>query len=282
MQHPSRWRDTVDPFVLPLRRFRLERVLGYPHAGNDVFHAEGIHDGQRVTAYIKVARQTGADIANEVFMLTHLPLAEKPELLDFSLDEPSCSVTQQREGERLSVLVGENESLQSLPYMAPYGRALARVHRIGLPCAPVKHRRFFDLPAPEHFLRHDLTEWADFLHAHPPAGQSECFVHGDFHYANLLWQGERLSAILDFELSGRGVREFDLAWALLLRPGQKFLNTLGEIRAFLTAYREEQPFSPAAFRYYYVLAAAHFYPMGDSAYRAQLRRLVPLVINLSI
>ncbi|MGN1020319.1 MAG: hypothetical protein ACI4O7_08075 [Aristaeellaceae bacterium] len=36
--HPEKWRETADPFQLPYRRFRVTEVLGYPHAGNDVFH----------------------------------------------------------------------------------------------------------------------------------------------------------------------------------------------------------------------------------------------------
>ena len=42
MPHPERWRDTCDPFALPYRTFQPTEILGYPHAGNDVFHARGL------------------------------------------------------------------------------------------------------------------------------------------------------------------------------------------------------------------------------------------------
>ena len=43
MKHPEKWRETADPFQLPFRRFILKEVLGYPHAGNDVFQVTGIY-----------------------------------------------------------------------------------------------------------------------------------------------------------------------------------------------------------------------------------------------
>ena len=80
--------------------------------------------------------------------------------------------------------------------------------------------------------------------------------------------------MLDYELSGRGVREFDLAWAVVLRPGQEFLKTRAELERFLEGYRATQNFSYPAFRYYYILAGLRFYGMGDEAYRQDLRRIL--------
>lgn len=46
MEQPEKWRETIEPFSLPYRDFQLLKVLGYPHAGNDVFYAEGIYQGE--------------------------------------------------------------------------------------------------------------------------------------------------------------------------------------------------------------------------------------------
>lgn len=40
--YPSKWRETMDPFSLEFTEFELKRILGYPHAGNDVFYVNGI------------------------------------------------------------------------------------------------------------------------------------------------------------------------------------------------------------------------------------------------
>ena len=59
MKHPDKWRDTVDPFTLPYHSFKPLEILGYPHAGNDVFHVRGLYNGSQINAYIKSARQKG-------------------------------------------------------------------------------------------------------------------------------------------------------------------------------------------------------------------------------
>ena len=58
----EKWRETIDPFSLPYKSFKPVEILGYPHAGNDVFHAKGMFEGKEVRAYIKAARQKGAAI----------------------------------------------------------------------------------------------------------------------------------------------------------------------------------------------------------------------------
>ena len=37
MNFPKKWRETIDPFELKFTNFILKEILGYPHAGNDVF-----------------------------------------------------------------------------------------------------------------------------------------------------------------------------------------------------------------------------------------------------
>ena len=46
MKHPGPWRDTIDPFTLPYRSFKPLEILGYPHAGNDVFYVKGLYHGR--------------------------------------------------------------------------------------------------------------------------------------------------------------------------------------------------------------------------------------------
>ena len=83
MVHPKQWRETCDPFALDYSNFQLNEILGYPHAGNDVFHVRGIANGYETTAYIKVARQNGAAIDNEVNILAQLDAPIFPKVLDY-------------------------------------------------------------------------------------------------------------------------------------------------------------------------------------------------------
>ena len=279
MQHPDKWRETADPFAIKFQSFQLENILGYPHAGNDVFHVEGIWKDQRCRAYLKIQRQAGADIKREVEVLERLSRKNTPEVLEWSVMPTCWLLTKEASGERLSVILGANEEQASMNYLPQYGHALAELHSMNIAVPAVADRRFFHLPPEEHFSKWNLEQTAGYLKSHKPEGESQTFVHGDFHYANLLWEDGEVSAILDWELAGRGVREFDMAWAVFCRPGQRFLNTWQEVEGFLAGYAQTQPFSKKAFCWYYSLITAWFFPMGDETDRGQWRALVEQAMN---
>jgi len=274
MAYPEKWRETADPFSLPLRKFKITEILGYPHAGNDVFHVGGIWERKPCRAYIKVERQKGADIQNEAETIARLPFDFAPKVLEYFPKEPRTLVTLEAKGERLSAVVGDNRDRTSLAYMKAYGRTLATLHGWRIACEKVKHRDYFDIPGEAYFKEQGLERVGEFLMRNPPEGETACFVHGDFHYANVLWDGPRIGCVLDFELSGEGIREFDIAWALVLRPGQRFLKTREERNLFLAGYSEAQTFSKRAFCYYYALIACRFFSMGDAEYKNELKRIL--------
>ena len=205
MKHPDKWRETIDPFSLTYKSFHPIEILGYPHAGNDVFHARGIYEDKEVRAYIKVARQKGAAIENEVEILSQLHSPIYPTVIDYGFVGTPFSVTLELPGERLSVIVGENETLESLSFMEEYGAALATLHQLRISAEPVKDRRFFHTPSDEFLKTLGLEEGKGFF-ANPPKNAVQCFCHGDFHYANILWDRHHISGILDFELAGYGNR----------------------------------------------------------------------------
>lgn len=257
MRHPDRWRETIDPFSLPYRSFRPVEILGYPHAGNDVFHARGMFEGREVRAYIKAARQKGAAIENEVRILSQLHSSVFPAVIDHDPGGTPFSVTMELPGERLSAIVGENRGMESMNYMEEYGAALAKLHRISIRAGDVKDRRFFHAPSEELLKDVRLEELGDFF-SRPPAAAVRCFCHGDFHYANILWDDHHISGILDFELAGYGDRDFDIAWALFRRPGQRFMKTEGEQTAFLHGYQQAADCDPEAVRYYMAQCYVYF------------------------
>lgn len=260
-RHPEKWRETVDPFSLPFHAFRPVEILGYPHAGNDVFHVRGIYNGQETTAYLKVARRKDAAIENEVAILCQLALPTVPPVLDAGFGPFPFSVTGELPGLRLSVLVGGNDGLVSLEYMEEYGEALGRIHGFKISAAPVADRQFFHVPPEEVLEMLQLSFLKDYF-AHAPTDITTVFCHGDFHYANLLWNNHHISAILDFELSGYGNRDFDIAWALIRRPGQRFLKTEQEQARFLTGYAKHRPYN--LFNIHYYMAQIYVYFMRSA------------------
>lgn len=277
MKHPDKWRDTCDPFSLPYHCFEPLEILGYPHAGNDVFHVRGLYCKKDITAYIKVARQTSAAIQNEVTILSQLHSPITPTVVDYGFDDIPFSVTLELPGKRLSAILGEHEHMDSLTYLPEYGAALAKIHLMNLSSKDVVDRRFFHTPSFEMLEKTDLVFLKDYF-SNPPEQKERCFVHGDFHYANILWQGRHIRGILDFEMAGYGNRDFDIAWAIFLRPGQRFLKTEVEQEAFLKGYAEYGDCDLDAVRYYMAQCYVYFlqFSKEDREYcdyiRAWLRR----------
>lgn len=199
-----------------------------------------------------------------------------PKILDYSLDTPKYILTKEAAGERLSHILNDNGGTESLKYMESYGQLLADIHDVQIRPMPVKARDF-TLPQ-EFFIINDLQHVDRYLSETEIKG-TECFIHGDCHYANILWQDHKVSCLLDFELSGWGCREYDLAWALVLRPGQKFLQTAEERETFLAAYGRHHDFSRQAFDYYMVLFGSFFYKISPGAENDNYRALLVDMIN---
>lgn len=262
MKHPEKWRDSIDPFSLPFKNFHLLEVIGYPHAGNDVFQVKGIYKKEKVEAYIKVARQFGADIENEINTIAAIKCDLSPSIIDYDDEKKYFCVSLAKKGERLSSIVGDNSNRASLDYLYEYGNALAKLHATEGIFPDVKDRKFFHIPDKEYFRELGIEFVYDYLIPNQPQRINKCFCHGDFHYANILWQQKHISAILDFELSGWGNKEFDIAWALILRPGQKFMNTDEEISLFMDGYQSEGTCNWDYVKYYMILIYSYFYKIG--------------------
>lgn len=276
--HPAKWRDTVDPFSLHYHTFKPLEILGYPAARNDVFHVRGSYNGEEITAYIKAARAKDANIENEIALLRQLPLEHIPRVLDDGANPVSFSVTSAMPGHRLSVLVGANEHDAALEYMEAYGEALARIHQLTPAAGKTPDRKFRHTPPDALLEKLCLTSYAKYFSC-PPAKGEQVFCHGDFHYANILWQDKQISGILDFELSGYGDRDFDIAWAIFRRHGQTFMKTEAEMQHFLRGYAKHGVYCLDSVIFYMAQNYVYFMDAadGDEDYcnyaRSWLKRL---------
>ncbi len=270
-QEPQKWREGIDPLALPLQNVQIQEILGYPHAANQVFHLRGLCHGQEGYYYLKYAHHPDASFRNEVEIIRLLRSPLAPNVVEYDGLNYRYTLTEQIEGKRLSVILANAGTENAIDYMYEYGAALAALHQTKgrFPTAP--HRRFHDIPEAAWCRERNLTEIHSWLLANQPAQHHTCFVHGDFHYANILWKEGHISGILDFELAGMGNREFDIAWALILRPGQRFMKTDAERDRFLAGYTSVGECDPGLVRYYMVLSYIRFLKAGDEAYEQYIR-----------
>lgn len=277
MKQPDKWRETIDPFSLSFTNFHLKEILGYPHAGNDVFHVRGTDKkGKETTAFLKVERQKTADIEREVLIINKLDFPFLPTIIDYSFEGAKYILTKEAEGERLSYILGDNKNMESLKYMEAYGELLAKIHSVSIQAPAVKPR---DFTLPHEFYIDNKLEYIEEYLLEIKIEDTKCFIHGDCHYANILWKDCKVSCLLDYELSGCGSREYDLAWALILRPGQKFLRTEKEREVFLKSYNRYHDFSKEAFDYYMVLFGIYFYKISSGKQYGEYRNTLIHMIN---
>lgn len=153
--------------------------------------------------------------------------------------------------------------------MEEYGKTLAKIHLSKIECPQVAHRKFFDLPSIEYLKQHQIEYIFEYLINNQPHIINKCFCHGDFHYANILWKNKKISAVLDWELSGIGNKEFDIAWAIINRPNQKFLQTQKEIDLFLKGYLSINCCNYDYIKYYMILIYSHFISLDKNNLKYQ-------------
>lgn len=261
MAEPRKWRETIDPYSIKFKNFKIIKVLGYPHARNDIFYVKGIFNNKNIYAYVKCCKINENDFKREISFLNDKNIPNKPKLLDYDLNEKYMVVKAVR-GKKLSQILNDNKELSSLKFLSIYGEKLAKIHKLEIKCGSVEDRKFFHIPSEEYCNEYGLMNFRKYLIKNKPSNINYCFCHGDMHYANVLWYKNKIVAILDYELSGIGNKEFDIAWTLIRRPGQKFMKTQEEIDSFLSGYSKINDYNYDYVKFYMIQIYLHFYKIG--------------------
>ena len=94
-----------------------------------MFYAKGLYKENEVFVFIKVNRQNGADVKNEVETLNKINLDNTPIVIDYD-DKMTYRVSLALAGERLSVISKQISNNELLNYLKTYGETLAKIHLI--------------------------------------------------------------------------------------------------------------------------------------------------------
>lgn len=110
-----------------------------------------------------------------------------------------------------------------------------------------------------------------WLRGHCPAAPKISVVHGDYRIGNFLAEGERITAILDWELAHLGDPHEDLGWMCqrTFRPGTPLICTLIPREELYARYQALTgiEISPRAVHFYEVLGLFKFYVIDVGAER---------------
>jgi aminoglycoside phosphotransferase (APT) family kinase protein len=157
-----------------------------------------------------------------------------PNLIALDADGEHCGVpatlVARLEG---SVVLEPTERKQWLRGLA---ETAARIHRVDAAGFRWKYRRYNEgvsLIVPRWSKQQEAWAKAIEIVEGPPPSYSQCFVHRDYHPSNVLWEGGRVSGIVDWVNGCRGPAGIDVAWC---RHNLAELHGVQVADDFLAAY----------------------------------------------
>lgn len=261
---------------------KLKKIISYPPAGNDVVEAIAGIKNKEENVYIKFEKSKMANFETEY---KHLKLLSDinifPKVIEFgSVNDKKYIILEKIEGNRLSDIFKQDRKDKET-YLKEYGKTLSQIHNI-------QNREFdkaFQRPineVPKNYKNYDKFSGKiiKYLEENKIEKDNKTFIHGDFHYANVLFKNQKVNGIIDLEYSGLGFKEQDIAWALILRPGQKFIDNIYDINLFLEGYRSKSDFEYDKFKWCYINGSIHFYLMNyeNEEYKQKIRNLIEKII----
>lgn len=287
MNNINTWREPlINLENLKLNNITIDEVISYLPAGNDVFECVGKMHNKEINFIIKSERSKYANFKNEKQILSKVKkYISVPKIIESGiLNNHYYLVLSKINGERLSTLL-KNDNVNKEQYLFLYGASLAQIHKISIFCDRAMQRAINDYPKEENYFKFDKweTKIVNYLCKNKPNINYDTFIHGDFHYANILWNNEKIAGILDWEYAGLGFKEQDIAWALILRPEQTFMNNKDDLLTFLEGYKKYNTFNKENLLWCYINGLMHFYLMNknnsNKEYVSTLKRIITEILK---
>jgi Ser/Thr protein kinase RdoA (MazF antagonist) len=183
-------------------------------------------------------------------------------------------VLEKIDGNKLSTIIKDHHQ----EYLFKYGRELGLIHNIKLDKEFLaKKRKFYLIPDNYH---HDekLKKYYDYLINNKIIFNNKTFIHGDFHYGNIIWKDKEIIGVLDLEYAGSGFKEQDIAWSLIYRNNTNFMDNINDINSFLSGYNEVNNYDLKKLKWCLINGYLHFYLMSNNdLYKNKILNLLEVV-----
>jgi homoserine kinase type II len=151
------------------------------------------------------------------------------------------------------------------PMIEQVGRAMAKLHRIeppeGVPEAfpyGLSHFDAFTATAVSHPFIPWLKDQKAYIEAELDPSMARGLIHGDMFWDNLVFDGERLKAVLDFEEACRYYLLYDLGMTAVGCCARDGAFDMGRVVCLVRGYQSVSPLSPkerAQYRVFLVYAS---------------------------
>lgn len=280
----KKFRDLkIDITKVPFTKFSIKEILNYMPAGNDVIEIKTKNNQNYI---IKIERSKMADFLSEFKNINYVKESKYdklPSIVEFYNKQGiKCLVEEKVKGKRLSEIINSKNKDK---YLYKMGYELAIIHNINCKCelSIAKQRVINQMPYDNLYCKFDgkTDKYLNYLKKYDYKKNMDTFIHGDYHYGNILWYNGKVASVLDWEYSGKGHKEQDIAWALCLRPQQKFLNSLEDIKIFLDGYKKLGEYDSKKLKWCLINGYLHFYLMNkDINYKQKIIKLMEIIINV--
>lgn len=288
MKYPK-WRELiVNPFDIPFKNIKLFEIVNYFPAGNDVMEGICDYQGRKHKVIIKIERSKVSDFTVEFNTITKLNTNnyynKTAQVIEYGVyQNHKYLVLTKVRGKRLSEILLTPDMKRD--YLRKYGMELGKIHQIPKNEFNISLKRpINDIPSGDIYHDFDpfIRKYLDYLKENKIEIVNNCFIHGDFHYANILWLNQEVSGVLDFEYSGNGFKEQDIAWALILRPNGRFLDSYEDIMSFLDGYSQYETYDSFALKWCLINGYCHFYLMNKDnlEYKNKVKEILKTIKNI--
>jgi aminoglycoside phosphotransferase (APT) family kinase protein len=254
MTEPPRYAIPRDVVLRHVQRNDVAEV-------NRVYRCEGMRDGQPISFHLKVSKTRYHSLANEREVMLRL---EKrgfpvPRILWYGEDRREFLALETQPGAMLRDVLNPSSDLFRVNsqerVLQELGELVARLHTQNLDWTENLRSALYGFLGEEDILDERFQETVLWLESNPPPSKEHVFVHGDLNDANVLVANSEVTAILDWESSGLGWREYELAW--ILRERQHYMNTPESRDSFLRGYTSITHYNDEALRWCEVLNCLH-------------------------
>ena len=289
----EKWKDlSIEPTKIKFKEIKDLEIISYPYAQNDVVECKCKYNDKIINVFIKIERSRMADFTSEInnlnTILNNNYYYKIPKVIENGVvDGKEYMVLEKIDGDRLSIIFDKNNFSNRKEYLINYGKELGTIHKIPIKLFNISKKRIInDLPTKDDYKEFDdfIKPYIDYLDNHKIDFNNDTFIHGDFHYANILWNNTDISGVLDFEYSGKGLKEQDIAWSIILRPSQKFMDNINDIKYFLKGYSSVNNYDIKKLKWCLINGYCHFYLMNkdNHEYIDKLKKLIKQIYNSSI
>lgn len=231
--------------VEAVRKYNLEPI-GY----------EPIEEGAGNTSYLLRTTQRRYILTiHEIEKIRVIKLCKLLNMLE-KYEFPTTRVEKMANGEIIATIRGKPAMLKSYiigqvvkvpdeDMIAQVGTALGKLHQIPKPdYLPEQHA--YGLETFHYIVDQGLNveyeKWLgqryDFIQKTLPAGLPQGLIHGDVFYDNVLFEGQKFKAIIDFEEACNYYKVFDLGMAIVGMCSEQMQIQLPKVQSLIHGYQK--------------------------------------------